>query len=64
MRDKTNTAKSSKEEVAYKLAQQIFSFEAANNVAPKGDGKAFREYYLDLYAECLVATGGSTRRKT
>ncbi len=54
MAKELNTITTSKEYVAFELAQ---------NISRQEDGwdkpeEEFRKYYLDLYAECLKATGG------
>lgn len=47
-----------KEEVAYKLMNDISGQEGLDK-----DKSTYREKILDLYAECLSATGGHRRAK-
>ena len=57
MADSVNVANwpdsGSQERVAYDLMQRIAHLEAINETA-----KRSRRYYLELYAQCLVATKG------
>lgn len=58
MSDETILIPTSKEEVAFKLTEQLMDWEASRRAVPTDDAKAHRKYYLDLYAECLYATRG------
>jgi len=53
MSDTTDTG--SKENVAYKLLRDI----AGTTDIPRNYGGDFKEWYLDLYGDCLRATKGT-----
>jgi hypothetical protein len=60
MSDKTTFVPAAREEVALKLTDQLYNFEASRKAVPMDNAEEHRKYYLDLYAECLEAT--SNRR--
>ncbi|HIG21981.1 MAG TPA: hypothetical protein EYG02_14840 [Henriciella marina] len=53
MADKLELSQTSKEEVAFKLFQEIIISEGR-----PADRQTIRKYMLDTYAECLTATRG------
>lgn len=59
MEEKPTTITTSKEHVAYKLAEKVLYEERYSKTAKTAKiqeiDEDFRKYYLDLYAECLKA---------
>lgn len=57
MSEKPTTITTSKEYVAYKLAEKVFNMESTSK--RQEINADFRKNYLDLYAECLQASNNS-----